>query len=157
MGVEGRGVTWDLLKEATETNGATDLEMDPRTRRSSTPPSGATGSTRAPTAAELGADHERDSRLAGAACGEPDPLLELGLSHPVGQVAVLYAGFDWVDAEGYHPSRVFKSTDVGRQLVEAPQEQAARRAETRVEDYCGGQCFYDNNVDVDPTNPNIVT
>src|SRR5947208_13538941 len=25
-----------------------------------------------------------------------------------------------------------------------------------VEDYCGGQCFYDNVIEVDPTNPNIV-
>src|SRR6266540_1596177 len=66
--------------------------------------------------------------------------------------ASLYAGFDWVDASGHHPSRVFKSTNGAASRAILP---AGSGADT-VEDYCGGQCFYDNTIDVDPTNPDVV-
>ena len=57
-------------------------------------------------------------------------------------------GFDWVDATGPHLSRVFKSTNGAASWTILP---AGTGADT-VEDYCGGQCFYDNVIEVDPTN-----
>ncbi|MBI2954590.1 MAG: DUF11 domain-containing protein [Chloroflexi bacterium] len=79
----------------------------------------------------------------------------LGISHPTAAVsATLYVGFDWFDtAGGYHPSTVWKSTDDG-----------ANWRETRTEvvgGYCGSsayftQCWYDNVIEVDPTDPNTV-
>jgi len=41
----------------------------------------------------------------------------------------------------------------GRELDTAPGD-----SETgdKVEDYCGGQCFYDNVIEVDPVNPDVV-
>ncbi len=74
----------------------------------------------------------------------------LGISHPSAAVsATLYTGFDWVDPLGNHrPSTVWKSTDEG-----------ASWSETNtavVRDYCGGQCFYDNVLAVDPISPTIV-
>ncbi len=76
----------------------------------------------------------------------------LGISHPVGaQHATLYTGFEWTDSV-YHSSTVWKSTD-----------DAGSWTQTNtavVGGYCGSpsgsQCFYDNVIGVDPSNPNIV-
>jgi uncharacterized repeat protein (TIGR01451 family) len=77
----------------------------------------------------------------------------IGLSHPAGQSAVLYTGFDYVDTAGnHHESRVWKSTNEGASWTLLP----GGSGEDEVQDYCGGQCFYDNVIEVDPTNPNIV-
>jgi uncharacterized repeat protein (TIGR01451 family) len=77
----------------------------------------------------------------------------IGLSHPAGQSAVLYAGFDYFDADGNRqPGRVWKSTNEGTTwTILSPGS-----GEDEVEDYCGTQCFYDNVIEVDPTNPDIV-
>lgn len=80
----------------------------------------------------------------------------LGLSHPTGQAnPTIYAGFDWFDTkDAYHESRIFKSTDGGATWADAtgsPQE-----GSDSVVGYCGTQCFYDNVVKPDPTNPNVV-
>jgi len=77
----------------------------------------------------------------------------IDLSHPSpGGDGTLYAGFDWVDADGYHPSRVFKSTDGGANWMMLP----GGTSPDKVEDYCGGQCFYDNVIEVAPDNENVV-
>src|ERR1043166_1809172 len=78
----------------------------------------------------------------------------IAISHPSPAVpATLYTGFDWTDGAGHHPSRVFKSIDGGTSWAILP---AGTPEQESVEDYCGGQCFYDNVIEVDPTNPNIV-
>jgi uncharacterized repeat protein (TIGR01451 family) len=145
-------VTWTLLKEAvSEGNGATDIEMDPRNSSI--------------LYASFWGDAMYKSVDAGATwtpimTGTPagnfaanQTRFEIGISHPVGKPATLYAGFDWRDAAGHHPSEVFKSTNEGASWTQLPGD-----SETgdKVEDYCGGQCFYDNVIQVDPNDPDIV-
>jgi uncharacterized repeat protein (TIGR01451 family) len=77
----------------------------------------------------------------------------LGLSHPQGQSAVLYAGFGYVDTGGTrHPGRIWKSTDEGASWSLLP----GGSGPDAVADYCGTQCFYDNVIEVDPADPNTV-
>jgi uncharacterized repeat protein (TIGR01451 family) len=74
------------------------------------------------------------------------------------QNATLYMGTDWIDAQGYHYSRVFKSTNGGASWAILPG--GAPNNPDNVEGYCGNstgsQCTYDNVIEVDPTNPDIV-
>ncbi len=141
--------SWTLLKEMPEANGATDLEMDPQNPQilyasfwaDAIYKSTNGGRTWSPImnglpAGNFAADATRFS---------------ISLSHPAGQSPVLYVGFDWSDAAGDHPSRVFKSTNAGASWAILP-----AGTTDKVEDYCGGQCFYDNVIEADPTNPNIV-
>lgn len=79
----------------------------------------------------------------------------LGISHPTASIsATLYAGFEWYDTEGnYHPSTVWKSNDEATSWSEANTDV--------VGGYCGSspgapQCFYDNVIGVNPTDPDIV-
>jgi uncharacterized repeat protein (TIGR01451 family) len=68
-------------------------------------------------------------------------------------MATLYTGFDWVDTSGHHHAgRVFKSTDEGATWVETGHGTGI----DSVVDYCGTQCFYDNVIEADPGNPDIV-
>lgn len=77
----------------------------------------------------------------------------LGISHPVGQDPVLYAGFDYVTTGGDTiPSRVWKSMDEGASWTIT----SAGTLPNKVEDYCGGQCFYDNYLAVAPDDPDVV-
>jgi uncharacterized repeat protein (TIGR01451 family) len=145
-------VSWTLLKEAkSEFNGATDLELDPQNSQTlyasfwgdaiyKSTNGGASWSTAMnglPVADYAGAQTR----------------FSIAISHPAGAAAAtLYAGFDWADAAGDHPSRVFKSTDGAASWSILP----PGTTPDKVEDYCGGQCFYDNVIEVDPTNPNVV-
>ena len=74
----------------------------------------------------------------------------LGISHPIGDAsATLYTGFEWYDTSGHrHASSVWKSTDDGASWNQT--------STSVIGDYCGSQCWYDNVIGVDPTNPNIV-
>jgi uncharacterized repeat protein (TIGR01451 family) len=77
----------------------------------------------------------------------------LGISHPMAQRAVLYAGFEWTIGTTNQPSRIWKSVDGGRwELLPA----GAATGTDRVSGYCGSQCFYDNVIGVDPNDSNIV-
>ena len=78
----------------------------------------------------------------------------LGLSHPASAAhATLYTGFDWFDLAGdYHEAHVFKSSDDGANWAQVP-DGSGRNT---VFDYCGPQCFYDNVIEADPTDPNVV-
>ena len=80
----------------------------------------------------------------------------LGLSHPAGQAnPTIYTGFDWFDnTDVYHASRVFKSVDGGTTWTDATG--TPQTGSNTVVGYCGTQCFYDNVVKPDPTNPNVV-
>jgi uncharacterized repeat protein (TIGR01451 family) len=145
------GVTWKLLKEVPTTLGATDIRMDPQNHKilyssfwgDQIYKSTDGGATWAAIMTGLPAANY----AAGAT------RFALSISHPSAQSAVLYTGFDWTDLTGaYHMSRVFKSTNEGASWTMLP---AGSGADT-VEDYCGQQCFYDNVIEADPTNPNVV-
>jgi uncharacterized repeat protein (TIGR01451 family) len=162
------GATWTLLKEAPgEINpacagiqscgvGATDLELDPQNPQI--------------VYASFWGDAIYKSTNGGStwstitSFGFPSPnfgasqtRFSIALSHPKNKAAVLYAGFSWKDASGSHPARVFKSTDEGASWTMLPTGAGGPQGvNDSVEDYCGGQCFYDNVVEADPTNPNVV-
>ncbi len=141
------GVNWTLLKEAkNESNGATDLEMDPQNPNvlySSFWGDAIYKST------DAGAHWSPImTGLPTADFGATQTRFALGLSHPAGHGAVLYAGFNWSD----QPARVFKSVNEGASWTMLP---AGTGADT-VEDYCAEQCFYDNVILADPDNPDIV-
>ena len=146
------GVTWTLLKEATEANGATDIEMDPQNTSilyasfwgDAMYKSTNGGATWTPimtgipgTAAEHLANGTRFS---------------MAIAHPAGQGTTLYAGFDWI-AGTHKPARVFKSTDGGASWTMLP---AGAAGVDNVEDYCTAQCSYDNIIETAPDNPNVV-
>ncbi len=161
------GATWALLKEAVgEINpacagiqscgvGATDLEMDPQNPQilyasfwgDAIYKSTNGGATWSPImnglpAADYGAGQTRFS---------------LSLSHPPRQSAVLYVGFSWQDGQGSHPARVFKSTNEGASWAILPTGAGGPQGvNDSVEGYCGGQCFYDNVIETDPTDSDVV-
>ena len=147
------GVTWTLIKPAPSFSlGATDIRMDPQnpTTLYSSFWSDAIykstngGATWAPIMNGL---------PAGANFSAVPTRFSLGLSHPAGQPAILYTGFDWVDAAGHHQAaRIFKSTDEGGSWSVLP----TGTGNNSVLDYCTSQCFYDNVVEPDPTNPNVL-
>jgi uncharacterized repeat protein (TIGR01451 family) len=148
------GATWSLLKQAPQgTNGATDLELDPQN---------------GDLYASFWGDAIYKSTNDGASWkkimnGLPADAnytvvptrFSISLSHPAGQSqATLYAGFDWYSADGqtYFNSRVFKSTDGGANWSVLP----TGTGRESVLDYCATQCYYDNVVEADPTNPDVV-
>jgi uncharacterized repeat protein (TIGR01451 family) len=149
------GVSWTLLKPAPAFSlGATDIRIDPQhpTTLYASFWSNAIykstngGATWSPIMNGLPAD-------ANFAAGMT--RFSLGLSHPAGAAkATLYTGFDWVDnAFHHHAARIFKSTDEGASWSVLP---TGTGPFDTVLDYCTSQCFYDNAVEADPTNPNVV-
>ena len=80
----------------------------------------------------------------------------LGISHPAGDASsTVYTGFDWTDASGYHVSRVFKTVDEGATWTQTGTGGGASNPDS-ILDYCTTQCFYDNVLAPDPTDPNTV-
>ncbi|MDH2416529.1 hypothetical protein [Nocardioides sp. CER19] len=79
----------------------------------------------------------------------------LGISHPAGAAAAtLYTGFDYYDpSDKYHPATVWKSVDDGAHWA---QTGTGSNDVDSIEDYCTTQCFYDNEVKPDPTDPNVL-
>jgi uncharacterized repeat protein (TIGR01451 family) len=141
--------TWTLLKQAkSESNGATDLEIDPQNPsilyasfwQDAIYKSTNGGATWSPIMNGLPAQL--------SASGLAATRFSIALSHPAGHGAVLYAGFNWAD----QPARVFKSTDAGASWTMLP----AGVGDDSVEDYCGEQCSYDNVIEADPSNADIV-
>ena len=147
------GADWTLLMDSPAgSNGATDLELDP---------------VNGNLYASFWGDAMYKSTNGGASWtkimnGVPgagyhaqnQTRFSIGLSHPAGQSAVLYMGTDWIDGTGYHSSRVFKSTNEGASWSMLPA--GAATGPDRVEGYCDTQCFYDNVIEADPTNPNVI-
>jgi uncharacterized repeat protein (TIGR01451 family) len=148
------GTTWTLLKEAkSESNGATDIAIDPLN------PSVLYSSFWGDAMYKSTDGGQNWSPImnglpAGANYAAAQTRFSIGLSHPSGaSPAVLYAGFDYIDSAGHRqPGRVWKSTDAGANWSQT----AAGTGINSVSDYCGTQCFYDNVIDVDPTNPDVV-
>jgi uncharacterized repeat protein (TIGR01451 family) len=147
------GRHWSLKKGTTdELHGATDLQMDPTNPRvlfASFWGDGIYRSTDggATWASALG-DLPKGNFLEGGT------RFSLGLSHPAGAAtATLYTGFDYFDlSDAYHDARIYKSTDGGAHWTATPTGSGI----DSILGYCGTQCFYDNVVKVDPTNPNVV-
>jgi photosystem II stability/assembly factor-like uncharacterized protein len=147
------GATWTLRKGTTDQfRGATDVNIDPQTPNvlyasfwgDAMYKSTDAGAHWSPIMTGLPADADFTA---------VPTRFSIGLSHPAGQSAVLYAGFDYTDTHGtHHPSRVWKSTNEGASWSLLPGGSGV----DAVQDYCGQQCFYDNVVEVDPNDPNVV-
>jgi uncharacterized repeat protein (TIGR01451 family) len=147
------GVHWTLLKGTTnQLHGATDIDIDPQTPNvlyasfwgDAMYKSTDAGVTWSPIMNGLPANANYAANAT---------RFTIGLSHPAGQSAVLYAGFDYVDTSGgYHPARIWKSTDEGASWAIV----SGGSGQDTITNYCGTQCFYDNVVEVDPSNSNNV-
>jgi uncharacterized repeat protein (TIGR01451 family) len=146
------GVNWTLLQQVKDSNGATDLEMDPQNPQilyssfwgDAIYKSTDGGATWAKAMNGLPADAD----FAG-----PQTRFSISISHPSAAApAVLYVGFDWDNASGHQASRVFKSIDGAATWTLLPAGSGA----DSVADYCAEQCFYDNAIEADPTNPDVV-
>ena len=148
------GVTWNLLREVTEQNGATDVEIDPLNPSTLYASFWADGIYKSTNGGKTWTKI-MNGMPAGADYVGADSRFSLAISHPSNSSpAVLYAGFDWNNADGtHHPAEVFKSTNAGASWA---QTGTGANDTDNVEDYCGTQCFYDNVIEVDPTNPSIV-
>jgi uncharacterized repeat protein (TIGR01451 family) len=147
------GASWNLRKGTSdELHGATDLVMDP-------------GNPQVLWAAFWGdgiyrstdGGHTWASALGNLPAGnflEGGTRFSLGISHPDGAAhATVYTGFDYFDSsDTYHPSQVYKSTDDGATWTAT----ATGSGINTVANYCTTQCFYDNEVKPDPTNPDVV-
>lgn len=147
--------TWTLRKGTTDQlHGATDLVLDPQNAKTvyasfwgdAIYKSTDSGKTWASSMANL----PKGNYLEGGS------RFSLGISHPEGAAtATLYTGFDWFDlTDHYHPSRVFKTTDGATSWADATG--SPQTGPDSVVGYCGTQCFYDNVVRPDPTNPDTV-
>ncbi len=147
------GTSWTLRKSATELTGATDLVQDP-------------GSPNILYATFWGdaiyqsTDYGTSwhTFMAGIPGGATfgtggGTRFALGISHPAGHSAVLYAGFEWTIGDVDQPSRIWKSIDGGPWAL-LPAGPAG--SPDNIAGYCGGQCFYDNLIGVDPNDSNIV-
>ena len=146
------GATWALRKGATAAFSATDVDVDPQDANvvyASFWGDGIYKST----------DH--GLHWTKAMTGLPDgqfaaagTRFSTAVSHPAGQGAVLYTGFDWYSQDdAYHDARLFRSTDGAAHWTELP---TGPDGIDSVLGYCGSQCSYDNVVEADPTDPQIV-
>ncbi|HEY0449158.1 hypothetical protein [Actinophytocola sp.] len=147
------GRHWSLKKGTTdELHGATDLALDPQDPRVLYASFWGDGLYRsadggATWASALG-DLPKGNYLEGGT------RFSLGLSHPAGDAhPTLYTGFDYFDlSDEYHRARLYKSTDDGAHWTAT---QTGTGTDS-ILDYCGTQCFYDNVVKPDPTNPDVI-
>lgn len=141
------GATWTQKRDVLEENGATDLEMDPQDPAvlyasfwgDAIYKSTNGGSTWTPIMNGLptGVDY-----------AEAPTRFSIGISHPDPSVpATLYTGFQ----VGEDPAHVYKSTDGGANWAQV----SDGTGDDVVADYCGGQCWYDNVIEVDPTDPSV--
>jgi uncharacterized repeat protein (TIGR01451 family) len=147
------GTTWALRKGATAASSATDVDVDPQDANTVYATFWGDGIYKS-------TDH--GMHWAKAMTGLPDGQYDaagtrfsVSVSHPAGQGPTLYAGFDWfAQDDSYHPSRLFRSTDGAAHWSELPTGPAG--GEDSMLGYCGEQCTYDNVVEADPTDPNVV-
>jgi uncharacterized repeat protein (TIGR01451 family) len=150
------GVNWNLIKPTPAASlGATEVRIDPQTPNvlyasfwgDAIYKSTDSGATWAPIMNGLPTNA---NFLAGPT------RFDIGLSHPAHQSAVLYTGFSWFDTAGNHQAaRVFKSTDEGANWVAT----GTGTGDDNILNYCArpsDQCFYDNVIEADPNNSNVV-
>jgi uncharacterized repeat protein (TIGR01451 family) len=149
------GRTWTLRKSATEDNGATDVEIDPQNPRIVYATFWHDGIYKSTNGGRSFAP------IMNFGLSQPDysdSRFSISISHPTPAGAgTLYAGFNWTDAAGEEPSRIWKSTDGGASWTELPTGANGPQGEDdSVENYCDIQCDYDNVVEADPSNPNLL-
>lgn len=146
------GADWALIQEVKDNLGATDLEIDPLNAQTLYSTFWGDAIYKSTNGGASWAKVMTGLPVADYAGNQT--RFSIGISHPsAASPATLYAGFDWIDAAGkYHKSRVFKSIDAAASWTMLP----AGSGVDIVEDYCGQQCTYDNVIEVDPTNPNVV-
>jgi photosystem II stability/assembly factor-like uncharacterized protein len=148
------GANWTLLKEAKqEANGATDIELDPLTPTTLYASFWGDAIYKSTDAGKHWSPI-MNGFPAGANFVDPQTRFSIAISHPsAASPAVLYAGFDYDNAAGEHQAaRVWKSTDAGAHWGVLPTGTGINS----VLDYCGTQCFYDNVIEVDPNDPDVV-
>jgi uncharacterized repeat protein (TIGR01451 family) len=147
------GASWTLRKGTTnELHGATDLVADPQNFKVLYASFWGDGIYKSTDGGATWA-----SALANLPAGnflEGGTRFSLGISHPAGAAhATLYTGFDYFDlADKYHQSQVYKSTDDAASWSATPTGSGI----DSIYGYCGTQCFYDNVIKPDPTDPNTV-
>ncbi|MEP6469343.1 MAG: hypothetical protein ABJC24_06185 [Chloroflexota bacterium] len=149
------GSSWTLIEEAPKnTNGATDLEMDPQN-----PDVMYTSYWGDRVYKSTNGGHNWSPIMNGLPTHfnvQNLTRFSIGLSHPADGDAVLYTGTDFFDAGGiHHASKLWRSDDEGASWQALPVA-GFSGSDDSVLDYCGGQCFYDNVVEVDPTNTDVV-
>jgi uncharacterized repeat protein (TIGR01451 family) len=143
--------TWNLIQEVKDTNGATDLELDPQNPQILY--SSFWGDAIYKSSDGGASWSKAMAGLPIAAYAANQTRFSISISRPTpASPAVLYAGFDWADASGHHDSRVFKSINGAASWAIL----AGGTGADAVENYCDTQCFYDNVIEVDPTNPDVV-
>ena len=148
------GKYWQLLKGTKNAaHGATDLEFDPNHTGVLFATFWGDGLYKSDSSqrnwtnlnSHLPSNHPKDfsqSRIAIATADLGD-----------GQTRV-YAGYDWINADNqvHRNSRIFRSDDDGATFTQMGFGSGA----DSVLNYCDIQCTYDNVVEVDPSNPDIV-
>jgi uncharacterized repeat protein (TIGR01451 family) len=151
------GASWTLRREVDEAHGATDLEIDPQD------PSVLYASFLSDAIYKSTDAGKTWSPIMNFGLSSPDfsrsdVRFGLSLSHPSpGGDGVLYAGFPWTDADGAHSSRLWKSTNGGASWTLLPAGDDGPKGEAdAVDNYCDIQCSYDNVVEADPHNPDVI-
>jgi len=147
------GTSWTLRKGTSdEIHGATDLVMDPQNPQVLWASFWGDGIYRSTNGGQTWA-----SAMGNLPAGnflEGGTRFSLGLSHPAGSAsATVYTGFDYFDtSDAYHQARIYKTTTDGTSWTATPTGSGT----DSVLGYCGTQCFYDNEVKPDPTNPDVL-
>jgi uncharacterized repeat protein (TIGR01451 family) len=147
------GKHWTLRKGTTdELHGATNLIMDPQNAKLLWASFWGDGIYRS-----TDGGHTWASALGNLPKGnflEGGTRFALGIAHPAGSAeATIYTGFDYFDLTGkYHQSQVYRTTDGGTTWAAT----ATGSGTDSILGYCGTQCFYDNVIKPDPTNPDVV-
>jgi uncharacterized repeat protein (TIGR01451 family) len=147
------GAHWSLLKGTQdELHGATDLVMDPTNPKVLWASFWGDGIYRSTDGGQHWA-----SALGNLPPGnflEGGTRFAIGLSHPAGAAtATVYLGYDYFDlSDKHHNAQIWKSTDDGAHWAMVNNGTGS----DSVANYCDTQCFYDNVIKPDPTDPNIV-
>ncbi|NYD41414.1 DUF11 domain-containing protein [Nocardioides panaciterrulae] len=153
-GSRNGGRTWTLLKGTkNQLHGATDLVIDPQNPKVLWASFWGKGIYRS-----TNSGHSWKSAMGDLPDGKFNAggtRFSLGLSHPASDAqATVYVGFDYYDSKAnYHPAQIWKTTDDGAHWASAV---GSTTGDDSVVDYCGTQCFYDNEVKPDPTNPDVL-
>jgi uncharacterized repeat protein (TIGR01451 family) len=140
------GVTWTLILDPKNPYGATDLAIDPQD---------ANILFTSVMGDKIYKSTDAGRHWAPAMTGLPaanyaaaPTRFSLGISHPAGHAAVLYAGFAYEDVHAH----VYRSDNLGASWSVLPDG----TGDDSVDDYCAEQCTYDNVIEADPNNADVV-
>jgi uncharacterized repeat protein (TIGR01451 family) len=152
------GANWTLLREVSEDHGATDIELDPQNPTVLYASFWSDGIYKSTDGGAHWTSLMGNFNLPSPDFSAADVRFSVSISHPTsGGDGVLYAGFPWTDANGEHESKVWRSDDGGATWTELPGGDDGPKGESdAVENYCDIQCSYDNVIEADPNNPDVV-